>query len=111
MLIFVFLEILHKYDGFVYPEPTTLDRLFSSGGHIMDDRRAFFKKFFLEWKSLYLDLFDDTKLTEALEKLECLYEGTVATWTSDTYRHTRRHTVDDSKLKLWQVGLLEMSRR
>lgn len=105
-ICFVVLEIFHKFDGFVYPERSTIswDRLFSSGSPI-NDRQAFFQFFFPKWSGFYVDSFDENiQPVEALQNLACLVESTSVVWTS-TSGVLHRHTVDsNNKLKLGEVG-------
>ena len=114
-LIFVILETFHKYDGFIYPEPSTwswawdkLDKWFSSGS-ALDDRRAFFREFFPKWSGFHVGSCDPKiQPVEALEQVECLVEDISAVWTvATTYttRNARRRTVNYDKLKLSEVGV------
>jgi hypothetical protein len=110
-LIFVVLETFHKYDGFIYPEPSTWPWSWSwgsffSSGSAFDDRRAFFREFFPKWSGFYIGSFDpEIQPVQALEQLECLVEGISAVWTVDTTRNPRRFTVEYCKLKLSEVGV------
>ena len=110
-LIFVILETFHKYDGFIYPEPSTWswpwDKWFSSGS-ALDDRRAFFREFFPKWRGFHVGSFDPKiQPVDALEQLECLFEGISAVWTVDsTTRNPRRSTVDLYRLNLSEVGVV-----
>ena len=106
-LIFVILETFHKYDGFIYPEPSTWDRLTSfSSGLELDNRRLFFREFFPKWSGFYVDSFDFIiQPVEALQQLECLVQDISLVWTSDTTRRPCRHSVEYGKLRLWEVGV------
>ncbi|CAB4005379.1 Hypothetical predicted protein, partial [Paramuricea clavata] len=98
-------KIFHKYDGFIYPKPGGIswDRFFPSGS-AMNDRRAFFRKFFPKWSGFYVNSFDDKiQPVQALQNLEYLVEGMSAVWTS-TSGYSYRHTVDSYNLKLGEVG-------
>ena len=102
----LFLETFHKYDGFIYPEPSTWDRLTSfSSGPALDNRRAFFQEFFPKWSGFYVDSFDiNIQPVKALQHLECLVDDISAVWTSDTTRSPYRRSVDYVKLRLSEVG-------
>ena len=71
----------------------------------MDDRRAFFRKFFPKWSGFYVDSFDHKiQLAEALQKLQCLYEGISNVWVTTSGYYSCR-AVDSHKLELGQVGV------
>ena len=102
-LFFVVLEIFHKYDGFVYPKRGWVRNFFFYGSEI-NDRREFFRNFFPKWSGFYVDSFDDKiQLVEALERLQCLVNGTTSVWTS-TSGNAENHPIDSQKLKLEEVG-------
>jgi hypothetical protein len=107
-LIFVILETFHKYDGFIYPEPSwswPWDKLFPSGS-ALDNRRAFFREFFPKWSGFYIDSFDPKiQPVEALEQLKCLVEDISVVWVVDASRNPHRSIVDSYKLKLSEVGV------
>ena len=103
-LIFVVLEIFHKYDGFIYPKKGWA-RNFSFSGSAINDRGVFFRKFFPKWSGFYVDSLDDKiQLVEALEKLQCLFTSTTSVWTS-TSGISQNHPIDSQKLKLEEVGI------
>jgi hypothetical protein len=104
-LIFVILETLHKYDGFIYLQPPTWhSRFFSSP--FMDDRRAFFRQFFPKWSGFCVDSLDfDIQPVEALQKLQCLFKDITDVWISDTAQTPCHRAVDLTKLRLWEVGV------
>ena len=102
-LIFVILETLYKYDGFIYPQQTTWYRFFS---YPMDDRRVFFRQFFPKWSGFYVDSLDfDIQPVEALQKLQCLFEDITGVWISDIAQTPYRRAVNLSELRLWEVGV------
>ena len=103
----MFSGIFRKYDGFIYPKPGIIswDRFFPTGS-AMNDRRAFFKKFFPKWSGFCVDSFDKKlKLMEALENLDYLINGTSLFWTS-TSKRPHCNPVDKQKLKLGKVTKL-----
>jgi hypothetical protein len=105
-LTFLVLEIFHKYDAFIYPKPTGMpwDRFFSSV-YPIDDRRAFFRKFFPKWSGFHVNSFDsEIQPAEALHRLECLVEGTSTSRTS-TSGCVERHIVSSDKLRLDEVSV------
>ena len=99
------LEIIHKYDGFVYPKRgLSLDRIFPFGSAI-EDRKVFFLKFFPKWSGFHVDAFDSKiRVAEALYCLDCLVDGITALITS-TSKRVERHCVDSAKLGLEKVCL------
>ncbi len=107
-LIFLILETFHKYDGFIYPDPSPWSLFVNwlSPGSLLDDRRAFFREFFPKWSGFSVDS-PDFKLqpVEALEQLQCLVEGISAVWTVDITRRPRCFNVGRRELRLWEVGV------
>ena len=99
---------MHKYDGFVYPEPSLwlafLPNWISSGSPLKR-RRAFLEEFFPKWSGFCVGVFDSRiQPLEALEQLHCLVWDISEVWTVDTIKRPRRFSVYD-ELNISEVGV------
>ena len=69
-------KTMHKFDGFIYLESSSLKRYFRalfSSGRLLSNRKAFLREFFPKWSGFCVDSADsEIQLLEALEQLECL---------------------------------------
>jgi hypothetical protein len=75
----------------------------------MNDRRAFFRRFFPKWSGFYVNTFDDKiQPVEALQNLEYLVKGISVFWTSSS-GYPYCYTVASRDLKLWEVGVTSNS--
>ena len=80
---------------------------FLSSEPVMDDRRAFFRKFFPKWKGFREHSFDEIQLVEALQNLQYLVEGMLIYCTRTSNHHFSRNHVDENELDLSKVGVTD----
>ena len=98
---------MHKYDGFVYPEPSFLSNLvpnWLSSGSLLKKRRVFFEEFFPKWSGFCVGSYDkEIQPLEALEQLHCLVQDISKVWTVDTTKRPRWFSLSNA-LNISQVG-------
>ena len=109
MNCFHFIEVWHKYDGFIYPEPSSWSKyttkwIFSD--RPFQKRRHFVEEFFPKWSGFYVNTSSDLGIQplEALQQVQRLVKDISHVWTVDTTKIPRCLSVEH-KLKISEVRI------
>ena len=97
-MIFI-LEVLHKYDGFIYPKPSSWSAKYAPNWYVsysaLKKRKAFVEEFFPKWTGFCVNNSSEIGIQplEAVQQLQRLVEDMCKVQAVDTTKKLRTFSV------------------